>query len=246
MLLYPIGTTAACSVACSVLKQRGVSFTDHPCPEITHLLLDVPSFSSDNKLRCGGQLEPVLSMIPPSVHVLGGNLNIPCLDGYIKTDLLQDTYYLARNAEITSDCALRLAGTKLTRTFSDTNALVIGWGRIGKCLSRKLFLAGCRVTIAARKIEDRAMIRALGYDAVSIEEMPLCIGMYNLIFNTVPHSLPHLNVPEDTLVYELASVPGLSADSVIIARGLPGTLAPVTSGKLIAECIIKLCLEERR
>ena len=45
ILMYPIGSTDACGFAAAYLKQTGVSLTDHPSPEVTHLLLDIPSFS---------------------------------------------------------------------------------------------------------------------------------------------------------------------------------------------------------
>ena len=39
---------------------------------------------------------------------------------------------------------------------------------------------------------------------------------------------------------DLASVPGMNGDDVIIARGLPGKEAPESSGKLIADTILRL------
>lgn len=244
MLLYPIGTTAACTVACDILKNSNFTLTDHPHPEITHVLLDVPAFSPDGYLRSGASAETIFSMLPPTVHVIGGNLGAACLDGYTKTDLLRDPYYLARNAEITADCALRLAGKQMDRTFSDTHALVIGWGRIGKCLAQKLSAIGCKVTIAARKEQDRAMLLALGYNSVAIEDLPASVNKHHVLFNTVPAALPELKLPSNILAYELASSPGLTSDQAIIARGLPGTMAPDSSGALIAERIIRLYQEE--
>lgn len=244
MLIYPIGVTKACAFACSILSRQGFRFTDHPCPEITHLLLDVPSFQPDGLLRGGIALDPVLSMIPQNVHIIGGNLDLPVIAAYHKTDFLKDPFYLAQNADITADCALRLASEKLDRTFADAPALVIGWGRIGKCLVRKLQALGCSVQAAARKDSDRAMIRTLGCDSLSIEELPRKIQDFHLIFNTVPAPLPDMAIPESALAYELASVPGLSELHAISARGLPGKMAPYSSGKLIAETISRLNKEE--
>lgn len=245
MLIYPIGTTDACRQACSLLHKQGFRFTDHPCPEITHLLLDIPSFQENGDLRGGGTLAPILSMVPQQVHIIGGNLELPLLQDHSKTDLLQDPFYLAQNARITADCALRLAASGLNRTFADTPALVIGWGRIGKCLCQMLKAIGCPVTVAARKETDRAMIGALGYDSISMEDLLPKAGNFPLIFNTVPTVLPDLILAEDALVYELASVPGLPAEQAISAKGLPGKLAPFSSGLLIAETIRRLCKEEK-
>ena len=107
MLLYPIGSTQAIRQACQRLHKSGYPLTDHPCPEITHLILDVPSFRTDGLLRNGEDLQKTLSMVPTNVSIIGGNLNHPVTEQYRKFDLLQDPFYLAKNAEITSDCAVR-------------------------------------------------------------------------------------------------------------------------------------------
>jgi len=244
MMIYPIGTSEASIHACRLLSIPSISFTDHPCPEITHLMLDVPSFGPDGLLRDGRSIERTLSMIPQNTRIIGGNLNIPCLEGYTKLDLLQDPIYLAANAKITADCALRLCAGKLKTTFSDTPALVIGRGRIGKCLARMLREIGSPVTVCARKVTDRAMICALGYNACAIEEISGTLKDHSLIFNTVPATLPDLHLPEGILAYELASIPGLPADQAVAAGGLPGKLAPYSSGKLIADTIFRLCKED--
>lgn len=245
MLFYTIGTSKAIQYACSLLHKHGFQFTDHPCPEITHLILDVPSFRPDGMLRSGEDIKPILSMIPPTVQIIGGNLNISRLEGYRKTDLLQDPFYLAMNAEITADCALRLSAEKLDRTFRDSPALVIGWGRIGKCLARKLRAVGCPVSIAARKESDRAMIDTLGYQSVSLEELPAAIKQCYLIFNTIPAPLPISAIPEGSLAYELASKAGLPLTGSIAAKGLPGVMAPYSSGMLISQTIMRLHKEDK-
>lgn len=244
MLIYPIGSTKACSEAVLQLQRNGFSFTDHPAPEITHLLLDVPSFSPTGLLRSGENLGHVLSMLPPSVCVIGGNLDHPMLSGYRKMDLLCDPMYLGINAGITADCALRLAGSRMNRTFSDTSALVIGWGRIGKCLAEKLRALGCSVTVAARKPMDRGVISALGYSALPVDALSAKISAFQLIFNTVPAFLPIESIPDSCTAVELASSQGLPALNSIPARGLPGKMAPCSSGKLIAESIQRLLKEE--
>ena len=245
MLLYPIGTTNACADACTYLSTQGYSFTDHPCPEITHLMLDVPSFLPDGLLRDKSSIEPILSMVPQNVTLIGGNLTVCSLDSYRKLDLLKDPQYLAKNAAITADCAVRLCSKDLERTFPDSPALVIGWGRIGKCLAGKLRALGCPVSIAARKEADRALAQALGYDALPIEAIPQRIDTWHLIFNTVPSPLPAFHIPQTCHAYELASTPGLPEGQYVRAKGLPGIMAPYSSGMLIAQTIIRLFKEEK-
>lgn len=246
-LIYPVGNTAACRYAALFLKKAGVRLVDHPTPEVTHLLLDVPSFGADGKLRGGGDVEEILRMLPPKITVVGGNLSHPALAGYKTMDLLKDAQYLAVNAAITADCALRVAAPKMTATFADSPALVIGWGRIGKCLGQLLTGLGTEVTFAARKEADRAMIKALHFEAVDMDGMAQVLPKCRLIFNTAPEMVVHkalLALCENAVKIDLASKLGMEGEDVIWARGLPGIHAPESSGKLIAETFMKLDREE--
>ena len=245
ILLYPVGTTAACRYAAQFLHRAGMELTDHPTPEVTHLLLDVPSFGPDGSLRGGGDIHTLLRMLPPTVTILGGNLQNPTLSGSNLLDLLQDPHYLAQNAAITAECALQVAYPKMDHTLSGTSCLVIGWGRIGKFLGKLLKAIGADVTIAARKETDRAMIHALGFEAADFPSLPKQLPRFRLIFNTVPRLIltrEQLSVCKDCLKVDLASVPGLEGEDVSTARGLPGIHAPETSGKLIADTIQKYLL----
>lgn len=240
ILLYPAGSTEACTLAGTYLHKLGFPTTDHPAPEITHLLLDVPAFRSDGILRSGEDPKKLLSMVPGNVTVVGGNLNCAALREHTKLDFLQDAGYLAENAAITAECALKVAAPLLKTTFRDTPTLILGWGRIGKCLAQLLKGLHCPVTVAARKESDRAMLRALRYDAIDFTQ--LSQKPFRLVFNTVPAPVPHAALGQ-CIKIELASQPGLSGDDVIQARGLPGIHAPESSGKLIAESFFRLWKE---
>ena len=242
MLLYPVGTTEACHYAARYLDRAGIPLTDHPSPEVTHLLLDVPSFGPDGTLRGGGDLHSLLRMLPPDISVAGGNLQHPALEVKNRIDLLQDPYYLARNAAITAECALQVAYPRMAFTLDSAPCLVIGWGRIGKCLGKLLKSIGANVTVAARRETDRAMLEALGYEAVEIAALPARLPQYRLIFNTAPTLIlnkEQLSLCKDCLKIDLASTPGLEGEDVITAKGLPGVYAPETSGKLIAHTLMQ-------
>lgn len=247
ILVYPIGKTAAAQYAVEALHSLGVSLVDHPTPEVTHLLLDVPSFGPDGALRGGGDLERILQMLPRYITVVGGNLQHPVLDGYRCTDLLKDPDYVAKNAAITADCALQVAAPQLTTAFAGCPVLVIGWGRIGKCLAQLLKAIGANVTVAARKVSDRAMLQALGYSAADPGKLTPLLPHFRLIFNTAPVLVldaAALALCKNCVKIDLASKPGLEDKNVIWARGLPGIHAPETSGKLIAETFVRLYKEE--
>ena len=232
IIVYTGGSRASAVHAGSLLKKWGISTVDHPTPEVTHLLLDVPVWEISIAL---------LERLPEKLTVVGGNLSIPELGGYETLDLLKTESYLARNAAITAECALQVAMNQSRRILSNTSVLVIGWGRIGKCLSNLLKQIGCSVTVAARKETDLAILEALGYETADPRRIRRP-DRFSVIFNTAPSPILGADILDacpDTLKIDLASSPGLSGSDVIWARGLPGIYAPESSGQLIAETFLK-------
>lgn len=229
---YTAGFSPALPCAVEGLKNAGCRFADDP-RQVTHLLLPVPSLDKDGNIRGGGAVSDVLEALPSDICVIGGNL--PPETKYKKIDLLQDPVYVAENAYITAHCALRLAISKLPVTIRGIPVLVIGWGRIGKCLAALLKGMEAKVTVAARKESDRAILQALGYSAVAVEN--LTSYGYKVIFNTVP--APVLNDTQpNCLKIDLASAKGIAGNDVIHALGLPALDAPEASGALIARRVL--------
>ena len=241
LTFYCAGNSRALYYAAAFLMEEGAVFV--PCPDhtVTHLLLPVPSFEKDGSIKGGGDLTEILSQLPSTVTVIGGNLHRPELAEYDVVDLLDDPRYLARNASITAHCALELALAKLPITLEKCPVLIVGWGRIGKCLAKLLNGLGACVTVAARKESRRVMIEALGYKSQPIEGIHT--ENYRLIINTVPAMvLP--SVSGTGLKIDLASVPGMAGRDILYARGLPGLLAPESSGDLIAQITMQWIKEK--
>ncbi len=221
---------------------------DTPAGDVTHLLLPVPSFQSDGRITGGGVLEHILADLPETVTVVGGNLHHPALRGYQTIDLLQNSSYLAQNAAITADRAILIAGNNLPVVFRDCPVLVIGWGRIGKCLALQLQQLGARVCVAARKKEDRSIIQAFGMDTCDISSLGRELRRYKAVFNTAPTMILTEDLirccSPDCVKIDLASQPGISGKDVIWARGLPGKDAPESSGNLIARTLADILSEQ--
>lgn len=241
-VIYAAGYSPAMSYCIQSLKQSGFTLLSEPGPQVTHLLLPVPSFAPDGGIIGGGNLSTLLTLLPKEITVIGGNLDRPELDYYTTVDLLQDSAYLAMNAQITAHCALELALNQLPVILDGCPVLVIGWGRIGKCLARLLQQLGAQVTVCARKESDRSMLCALGYGATSFKQVDL--PTYRVIFNTVPLML-FPTCPGNGLKIDLASRLGLGSEDVIWARGLPGKDAPESSGNLIARTLIPILRKEQ-
>lgn len=236
-LFYAYGHSGTQSYAEEMLKRHGFGFSQVPDNSVTHLLLPAPSFLPDGTVKGGLPLSDVMSNLSSNVTVIGGNLRHPQLYRYDTIDLLQDDTYLAQNASITANCALLVAMQNSKTVLPGQSVLVVGWGRIGKCLASLLKSIGCDVTVAARKEADRAMLSVLGYTAVNTTVK--ATEKYSVIFNTVPEMvLPDCS--GDALKLELASRPGMSGKNIIPANGLPGKYAPQSAGYLIADTVRRI------
>lgn len=230
-----------CPVRNSALDYAIKSLPVLPAPteRITHLLLPIPSFSADGTIKGGGDLGAILSTLPKDITIIGGNLRHPALTDYKALDLLQDAVYVSENADITARCALRVLMSCLPCTLKNCPVLVIGWGRIGKCLARLLRENDAQVTVCARKEKDRAMLGALGYRT---QEVPDAAG-FRVVINTAPAVILS-HCPAGIIKMELSSVMGLPGEDVLWARGLPAIYAPESSGKLITETVSRLLKKE--
>ena len=238
-IFYTAGCTDALVRAEAVLHSQGCQFASEPDLCVTHLLLDVPSFRDDGMLKSG--ISP--DALSPQVKIYGGLLG-GRLSEYQTVDLLDDPFYTAENARITAHCAVRLAMKQLPRTLYGCPVLIVGWGRIGKCLAQLLHAMGAIVTVAARKAADRAMLDALGYDTLPTEDLGYSLARFRVIFNTAPELvLPKESMvyaPADCLKIDLASRPGMESPDVIWARGLPSKDAPESAAALIAKTVLRL------
>ncbi len=234
-LFYTAGASPALLYARNQLAEWGFEVSQEPSPEVTHVLLPVPSLDDTGNIRGGTSLEALLQKLPENVTVYGGNLGAaPCNC----VDFLKDEYYLAENAAITAHCALHVAMNHISGTFKGAKVLIIGWGRIGKCLAALIKNIGAETTVAVRKKNQCAILSALGYHSVLTPEIKP--HDYQIIFNTVPSPvLCAADAAPDTLLIDLASKQGITGDGVIWARGLPGKEAPAASGALIAKTALR-------
>ena len=227
--IFIAGDSQALIYAAVELNRNGVPFTSDP-DEAQILLYDIPTpaFMKEE--------------IPFRPLIIGGNLDF-LEEGYQKLDLLKDPWYLAHNALLTAQAAVGLLAPKVECSFPDAPVLILGWGRIGKCLDQLLRQMGFPVSVFARKPEDRAMLSALGYTAVNRDEMSQRLPDYKCIINTAPAriltDLEQNRIRKDCIQLDLATVRGLAGDNVHHARGLPGKYKAEASGKLIAETVLR-------
>ena len=243
ILIYPAGCTKGCLAAARALKSQGLPVADHITPEATHLLLDIPSFTQDGKLRSGADFSELMSALPEKITVIGGKLPPSVTEKYNSMDLLADDTYQFENAAITAECALRVAAERIPFTFRKAPVLIVGWGRIGKHLAFLLKSYGSRVSVLSRSPSHRAEAMSFGFHGLSPQELPKKLKSFRILFNTAPAMMIPKEISEmapDRLKIDLASLPGIDSEDVVTARGLPGILVPESSGQLIADTIARL------
>lgn len=167
-------------------------------------------------------------------------------------DYYEREEFAIANAVPTAEGAIELAMSELPITIHGCRALVIGHGRIGKVLASSLKSLGAAVTVSARKRMDFAWIRAGGLCCVNTNKLSEVLSKedFDVIFNTVPVVVlgekELYKVSKNTLIIDLASKPGGINSAVaknmglkvIWALSLPGKVAPITAGKIIADTVL--------
>lgn len=160
------------------------------------------------------------------------------------------------NAVPTAEGAVQIAMEETASTIYGQNILITGFGRISKVLIKILNGMGANITVTARKYSDLAWAEIYGCKSVHTSSLHECIDKFDIIFNTVPAVLFDeymlTKLRKDTLMIDLASKPGgVDFDiagklglKVIWALSLPGKVAPVSSGEIIAGTVLNI-LKER-
>ena len=142
------------------------------------------------------------------------------------------------NAFLTAEAAVGLAIEEMEGALNGASCLVAGFGRIGKALCLDLRGLGAKVDCCARKTEDLAAIRALGCEPLQYRQISKC---YDVIFNTVPAkvltALPLSRQSRETLVIELASLPGGVDIEAAKRLGIPRGQRPIPARQSFAKNI---------
>lgn len=171
-------------------------------------------------------------------------------------DLMKEENVAILNAIPTAEGAIFEAIKNTDTTICGSNCLVMGYGRIGKILSKMLKGIGANVYCEARKEKDLAFIQAMGYNKVNINNLDDVLPNMDYIFNTIPVVLLNESklklLKEDALIIDLASNPG-GVDfekasklgvNVVWSLSLPSKIAPKTAACYLKDAIDKIIKEE--
>lgn len=177
-------------------------------------------------------------------------------DDYIEIiDIMKREELAVLNTISTAEGAIEIAISNTNKIIHGSEVLILGFGRIGKVLARKMAGLSAKVTCAARKDEDLAWIRAYGHKETNINALGENLSQYDIILNTVPHLVLNKErlqyVKKDALLIDLASNPG-GIDKkeakelnlkLVWALALPGKVAPITTAEFIKDTIYNILKE---
>ncbi len=177
-------------------------------------------------------------------------------DEYIEIiDIMKREELAVLNTIATAEGTIQVAIENTNRILHGSEVLILGFGRIGKVLARKLAGLSVKVTCAARKDEDLAWIEAYGHKSLNINNLSENLRPFDIIINTVPHIVLTEQkleyVRKDALLIDLASNPGGIDKKAIKDRNLkfvwalslPGKVAPTTSAEFIKNTIYNILRE---
>jgi dipicolinate synthase subunit A len=162
------------------------------------------------------------------------------------------------NSIPTAEGALMMAIQNTDITIHGSHCMVLGLGRTGFTLARTLQALGARVKVGVRRNDSFARAFEMGFEPFNMPDLARQAGNIDLIFNTIPTMIVTAQViaqlPLGACIIDLASKPGGTdfrfaekrGIKALLAPGLPGIVAPKTAGRIIANSLIQIILEDSR
>ena len=163
---------------------------------------------------------------------------VPCGRRY---DLTKIETFAEKNADLTAEGVVGIMINSLPFSVCGAKVAVLGYGRIGSALAKKLCALGARVTVFARREESRAEAEKV----CAARDFSDFSGGFDCVINTIPAKTVDEKIDPDAYVIELASAPfgfdenfrAKREDKFIYAPGLPGKTAPMSAGKAVFDAV---------
>lgn len=196
----------------------------------------------------------LIKMMPSEVFFVAGKIEKELrrqLDdrGIKYIDLLDREEMAVLNAIPAAEGAVDLIINAIPATIHNSRILILGFGRIGKVLSKILHGFGAEVWVAARKYSDLSWIEVYGYKPVHIKDLESYVTDMDVIVNTIPLKILTADILNkihlDCYLLDLASKPGgidfehaeKLGFKVDWALSIPGKIAPLTAAEIIKRTI---------
>lgn len=160
------------------------------------------------------------------------------------------------NSVPSAEGTLLMALQETDITIHRSQTIVLGFGRTGQTIADTFSSLGAYVKVGTNSSREKARAEVKGYTTFSIKELSEAVQVGDICINTIPLKVLTKEVltyaSSRMLIIDLASSPGGTdfeyakkrGMKAILAPGLPGRVAPVTAGRILAKVIIELLLEK--
>ena len=153
------------------------------------------------------------------------------------------------NSIPTAEGTIMMAMEHTDYTLHSSRVFVTGFGRVGHTVANKFSALGAKVSVSASSIRDLARITEMGLTAIPLENLSEYTSECDVLINTIPAQVINKQtiqqLPAHSIIIDLASKPGGTdfdyaeqrGIKAILAKSLPGIVAPKTAGKILADVI---------
>ena len=246
------GRTVRCKDAESAVREADAVILPLPVSR-DGIRLNAPGMGDD-----APQVTELLGLMKPGAMVFGGRIPETACEvcrerGLLVTDYFEDEAFQIRNAVPTAEGAVAACIDALPVTVAGLSCTVLGYGRVGRTLARRLSALGAEVTAAARSPRDLAWAEADGCAPMSLADWRDNPPGHMAVFNTVPARILEADtlnkMKRGTVLFDLA--PGTegvrclrreeaerAGIRVISLPSLPGKCAPETAGEIIGGAVL--------
>ena len=211
------------------------------------ILLPVPSTRGGVFLPgTGAGVDTVIDMVKDGTLTVGYSIPDEIKEKILKRggivyDACADECFLVGNAELTAIAALGILLTTEKRVPRDITFGVVGYGRIGKELTRFLLFLGARVRVFTTRPDVRLLLSEFGVATSESVYSENLMGI-DILLNTAPAKIFDTECTafsENMRVIDLASGNNFPAfPSVETYPSIPARMYPESSGELLAECAL--------
>ena len=168
-------------------------------------------------------------------------------------DIMEWEHVSMLNGVATAEGAICEAIRNSVINLQGSKVLILGFGRCGQILAKKLAALDANVSVSVRNYDVLSMALAYGYNGFLLDDLKDYVSEFDYIFNTIPAMVLGKNmlikIKKDTAIIDIASSPGgvdynYAGDHCYNAGlylGLPGTMSPKSSAKIQLDAILNDC-----
>lgn len=244
-----------------------VNTVKEACKEAEVVILPLPGTRPDGVIRAVYMedklvlTEEAISSVSPGALIIIGSARQFLRDwasryGLKLLEIIEMDEIAVLNSIPTAEGAIQIAMEESNFTIHGSKTCIIGFGRVAITLARMLKALGSDVTVVARN--DGQLARAYEMDCkrARYSDLREIMNKVDIVFNTVPSLVLDADILKyanpDIIIIDLATQPGGTdfeaanafALKAILAPGLPGKVAPLTAGRILADVVPRLIINE--